>query len=182
MYAATVSIRWCVTDVVRQYLEHIALTAYNCYYFSLFILADVLSCVFISPTMEKCFVLNPSELVCFGTQVIALTGSGAWAALWNVNKKNKKDNFHWFNIFINPPVWMLESLLCDLVPLTILYCCCCCFSTMSWCLRLWPQSWEDFTSTLARCSSGLRPTRRERVTRWDHLLTRSTESHFSPPV
>lgn len=78
---------------------------------------------------------------------------------------------------------MLKSLLCDLVPLTVLYCCCCCcFSTMSWCLRLWPQSWVDFTSTLARCSSGLRPTRRERVTRWDPLLTRSTERHFFPPV
>ena len=44
-------------------------------------------------------------------------------------------------------------------------------SMMSWCLRLWPQSWGDFTSTLARCSSEQPLTQRERKTRWDHYHT-----------
>lgn len=51
--------RWRVTDVVRQYLEHIALADCNCYYFSVFILAEVLSCVFICPTMKKMLHQKP---------------------------------------------------------------------------------------------------------------------------
>lgn len=106
----------------------------------------------------------------------SLTKRKAWAALWNVNKKHH----HLLNMFWNLQTadfgdLLFSRFLWSYTTNCLLLFCFFFLSMMSWCLRLWPQSWGDFTSTLARCSSERPLTQRERGTRWHYLNMYITE-------
>lgn len=80
--------------------------------------------------------------------------------------KWKNKHYQLLNMFGNLQVTSAFSFKGGFLDLWDLRLSCVVFpSMMSLCLPLWPQSWEDFTSTLARCSSEQPLTQREKKTR-----------------
>lgn len=115
---------------------------------------------------------------CTSSRPFSLTSRRAWAVLSNLNKKKfSVTRYVWkfaddicFCYVRGFIVFQIPMILHHKLSSIVVF-----LSMMSWCLHLWPQSWGDFTSTQAHCSSERPPTRRERGTRWGYLNAYITE-------